>query len=577
MIIKVELKVLKDLKNLGQKLTSNMPLFIICLLLAWFIITFLIYPNVNLLYETFFVDGSISFTAFERLFASERAMRSLRNSFVLAVSLVVTVNILGTFTVLATEYFDLKFAKILRLGYSTPLIYSGVVLVSGYHFVYGRSGMITNFLVSIFPNMDINWFSGYWAVLFVMTFACTTHHTIFLTNAIKKIDYQTVEAARSMGASNFTILSKVVLPVLKPSFLSITVLLFLVGLGAVSAPMIIGGQEFQTINPMIITFARSINTRDLAAALSLILGLATIIVLAITKKFEMNTNYMSVSKVKTKLVKQKIDNRFFNIVMHFLAYLAFVIYILPIMFIIIFSFTDGYSIANATLSWERFTFDNYIALFSQAGALSPYIVSLIYATLSSVIVVVIVLTVARLLHKYKKKFLILEYCMMIPWLLPSTLIAVGLMITYDRPHFLIGNNVLIGSYEMLLIGYIIISIPFALRMIRSAFYSIDDSLEEAAKSLGSGTLRTLLKVVFPTILPSILAVIALNFNSRLADFDLTVLLYHPLAEPLGITIMNSTDSSANINSRALMLVYSVVLMVISSLALYFVYGRKKDD
>ena len=39
-----------------------------------------------------------------------------------------------------------------------------------------------------------------------MTFACTSNHALFLRNAIRGIDYNTVEAARNMGAKPFKVL-----------------------------------------------------------------------------------------------------------------------------------------------------------------------------------------------------------------------------------------------------------------------------------------------------------------------------------------------------------------------------------
>ena len=211
----------------------------------------------------------------------------------------------GITLVLISEYFDIKGAKILRLGYFTTLIYSGVVLVSGYKFVYGEEGFMTKLLVQLFPSFNTTWFHGYWAVLFVMTFACTSNHFLFLSNAIRKIDFQTVEAARNMGASTWYILRRVVLPVLKPTIYALTILTFLTGLAATSAPLILGGKEFQTITPMILTFSRSMTSRDLAALLALILGVATLVLLTVMIRFERKGNFMSVSKVKSEPVKQK--------------------------------------------------------------------------------------------------------------------------------------------------------------------------------------------------------------------------------------------------------------------------------
>ncbi|MBX4148371.1 ABC transporter permease [Paenibacillus lautus] len=562
-------------RNLSTRLASINPVSILLYgLIVWFVIAFLIYPNLNIYGEIFMKDGKFTLEAAEKLLSSERAMRSLYNSFILAFSLVITVNVVGITLVLISEYFDIKGAKILRLGYFTTLIYSGVVLVSGYKFVYGEEGFMTKLLVQLFPSFNTTWFHGYWAVLFVMTFACTSNHFLFLSNAIRKIDFQTVEAARNMGASTWYILRRVVLPVLKPTIYALTILTFLTGLAATSAPLILGGKEFQTITPMILTFSRSMTSRDLAALLALILGVATLVLLTVMIRFERKGNFMSVSKVKSELVKQKIRSKSGNLAAHILAYGLFVLYIVPVVLIIIFSFTDAASISTATLNLNSFTLDNYIQVFSSMSAFKPYLVSILYATAASVIVVALALVASRILHKYKNKWaLALEYALLIPWILPSTLIAIGLIVTFNTPKLMIGNTVLVGTVWMLLIAYVIIHIPFTLRMVKASFFSLDSNLEDAARNLGAKPFYTFRKVLLPIILPSTLAVLALNFNGILADYDVTVFLYHPLYQPLGIVIKNSTDAQALADTKALTLVYSVILMIMSSVTLYFVYGR----
>ncbi|MCM3259545.1 iron ABC transporter permease [Paenibacillus lautus] len=562
-------------RNLSARLASVNPVSILLYgLIAWFVIAFLIYPNLNIYGEIFFKDGKFTLQAAEKLFSSERAMRSLYNSFILAFSLVITVNVVGITLVLISEYFDIKGAKFLRLGYFTTLIYSGVVLVSGYKFVYGEEGFMTKLLVQWFPSFNTTWFHGYWAVLFVMTFACTSNHFLFLSNAIRKIDFQTVEAARNMGASTWYILRRVVLPVLKPTIYALTILTFLTGLAATSAPLILGGKEFQTITPMILTFSKSMTSRDLAALLALILGVATLVLLTVMIRFERKGNFMSVSKVKSELIKQKIRSKSGNIAAHILAYSLFVLYIVPVVLIIIFSFTDAASISTATLNINSFTLDNYIQVFSSMSAFKPYLVSILYAAAASVIVVALALAASRILHKYKNKWaLALEYALLIPWILPSTLIAIGLIVTFNTPKLMIGNTVLVGTIWLLLIAYVIIHIPFTLRMVKASFFSLDSNLEDAARNLGAKPFYTFRKVLLPIILPSTLAVLALNFNGILADYDVTVFLYHPLYQPLGIVIKNSTDAQALADTKALTLVYSVILMIMSSITLYFVYGR----
>ena len=189
-----------------------------------------------------------------RFFFAGNMPSFLLNSLKLAVLLVLTVNVVGISIVLLTEYFDIKGAKILRLGYMTTLIYSGVALVTGYQFLYDKDGILTNWLLQYFPNMDRQWFSGFSAVLFTMTFACTSNHALFLRNAIRGIDYNTVEAARNMGAKPFKVLLKVVMPTLLPTLFSLTVMTFITGLCAMSAPTLLG---YNSINPEIVRLAGS--------------------------------------------------------------------------------------------------------------------------------------------------------------------------------------------------------------------------------------------------------------------------------------------------------------------------------
>lgn len=544
--------------------------------LIWFLVTFIIYPNIDLVLSVFVKDGQFSLDAVNRVLKSPRAIQSIMNSFKLALSLIVTVNIVGLLCVLFTEYFDIKGAKILKLGYMTSLIYGGVVLATGYKFVYGPYGMITRILQNFLPNLDPNWFVGYGAVLFIMTFSGTANHTLFLTNTIRGVDYHTIEAARNMGAKPFTVFRKIVLPTLTPTLFALTIMIFLSGLSAVAAPMIVGGKQFQTINPMIITFAGMGNSRDLAALLAIVLGVATTILLSIMNKIEKGGNYISISKTKAPLKKQKITSKPWNIIAHIVAYALFVVFMLPLIFIVLYSFTDPVAIQTGNLSLANFTLENYHQFFTNSVAFSPFLVSFVYASLAAITATVLAVVFARVVRKHKARFdSLFEYGALLPWLLPNTLLAISLLFTFNQPQPLVFNFILVGTLVILLIGYIIVKIPFSYRMVRAILFSVDDEMEDAARSMGASPFYTMMKVIIPFILPVVLSVIALNFNSLLTDFDLSVFLYHPLAQPLGITIRSAGDETATSNAQALVFVYTIVLMIISSAVLYFTQRRGK--
>ncbi len=561
------------MKNTAKSKPVSIRTLTVKIVIAWAIVAFVLFPNVSLLGSVFYKNGQFSTEVFGKVFGSARAMKSLKNSFILAFTLVVTVNVVGTLSVLLTEYWDIKGAKILRLAYMSSLIYGGVVLVSGYKYVYGANGLLTKMLLKLFPAMNPGWFVGYGAVVFVMTFSCTQNHMMFLKNAIHGLDYHTIEAAKNMGASGAAIFFQVVMPVLKPTFFAITILTFLTGLGAMSAPLIVGGDNFQTINPMIITFSKSSYSREVAAFLAVLLGLATILLLAVFSRIEKGGNYISVSKTKAKLKKQKIDNPVFNILAHIIAYFMFAIYVIPIILVVLYSFCDSLSIKTGEITLGSFTLANYRKLFTSIDAVKPYLVSIVYSLAAAVLAVTAAVICARFVKAAKHKFdIFFEWGMLIPWLLPSTLIALGLMTTYGERHAIIFNYVMVGTVVLMLVGYTVVKLPFSYRMVKAALFSLDSDLEEAAKCMGAGTLYTMIKVIIPVIFPAIMSVIILNFNGMLSDYDLSVFLYHPLFQPLGIVIKAASDESAAIDAKAMSFVYTVVLMVLSSIALYFGQG-----
>ena len=577
------------LKSKLQDGTINIPGLILKLFLIWFIFSFLVFPNVNLLLKVFIKDGHFSLDAIHKIMKSTRAINSLKNSFLLAVASVVTVNVSGILIVLFTEYFDIKGSKILSLGFMTTLIYGGVVLVTGYKFVYGETGIVTKVLMQFFPNMDPQWFVGFGAVLFIITFSGTSNHMMFLTNAVRNLDYHTIEAAKNMGASQGTILFKIVLPTMKPTIFAITILTFIAALSTMSGPLIVGGPDFQTINPMIKTFANMTGSRDIAALLAIILGIATSILLFIMQKIEKKGDYISISKTKAKMTKQKIENPVLNVIAHIVAYVMFVIYMLPIINVLVFSFTDGMTIKTGQIRKDSFTLENYAKLFRSSTAYKPYLVSILYSFVAALTVAVICIAVARIVTKLKHKWdKLYEPLILIPWLLPSTMIALGLMMTYDEARWNLANKVLVATPVIMLIAYMIIKLPFSYRMIRAAFIGLDGNMEEAAQVMGAKPFYTMRKVILPIIMPVVLSVVVLNFNGLLSEYDLSVFLYHPLFQPLGIVIKLATDETATTDAQAMAFVYTVILMIISTIALWLgrydgiatikgIFSRKKKE
>ena len=584
------------------------------LIYAYIFIGFMVIPCFNTLASVFTTvnpDGSRDPLAVIKFFFAGNMGKYVWNSLKLAVALVVTVNVVGVSIVLLTEYFDIKGARILRLGYMTTMIYSGVALVTGYLFLYDSDGIITTQLVKIFPDMNKDWFSGFNAVWFTMTFACTSNHALFLRNAIRGIDYNTVEAARNMGAKPFKVLLQVVFPTLMPTMFSLTVMTFITGLCAMSAPTLLG---YDSINPEIVRLAGSSTADEAfpqarAALLSVILAMFTIVLLTVLSSYERKGHYLSVSKTKAKLVKQKITNPIANILAHIYAYVLFIIYMTPVVMIVIFSFQTYGAIRMKRIDLGAWTMLNYFGerdyayltsrgtykiregsisgLFSNdttlAGIKLSFILSAIAAALACIIVVVACNYIFK--NRNKKSGIILEYSLLFPWLLPTILICYSYRTFFnsDSIFYVGGTNLYYAENVRLLIiiAYTVVKLPFSLRMIKASFYAIDEELEDAAKNLGASPLWTFLKVKLPIILPSVLAVFALNFNALFTEYDMSA----TFASSYGITYAMVIQSMCaeegmygyNINASGRRCASTVFIMIVSGIILYLVYGVGSRD
>lgn len=579
---------------------------------AYLFFGFMLLPCLNTLTSIFTVKNAAGETdplAVIRFFLAGSMSQYVWNSLKLALCLVITVNVVGISIVLLTEYFDIKGAKILRLGYMTTLIYSGVALVTGYMFLYASDGIITTQLKDAFPNINVNWFTGFNAVLFTMTFACTSNHALFLRNAIRGIDYNTVEAARNMGAKPFKVLWKVVFPTLLPTLFSLTVMTFITGLCAMSAPTLLG---YDSINPEIVRLAGSSVADEAfpqarAALLSIILACFTILLLTVLSSYERKGHYLSVSKTKAKLQKQKITNPVANVLAHIYAYVLFIIYMTPVVMIVIFSFQTFSAVRMRKLDLSQWTLVNYFGkqdysyltsrgtykiregsisgVFSNEATLSGIQMSFVMSVIAAALACVIVVVACNYIFKHKKTGTILEYALLFPWLLPTILICYSYRTFFNSGDvwYVFGQNLYYADRVRILIviAYTVVKLPFSLRMIKASFYAIDEELEDAARNLGSGPVRTFLKVKLPIILPSVLAVFALNFNALFTEYDMSATFASTYGTTYAMVIQSMCREEGlygyNVNASGRRCASTVFIMLVSGLILYLVYGVGARD
>ncbi|MBQ0070459.1 MAG: ABC transporter permease subunit, partial [Spirochaetales bacterium] len=378
---------------------------------------------------------------------------------------------------------------------------------------------------------------------------------------------------------------------------------------AMSAPTLLG---YDSINPEIVRLAGSSTADEAfpqarAALLSIILATFTIILLTVLTNYERKGHYLSVSKTKAKLQKQKINNKLVNVLMHIYAYVLFIIYMTPVVMIVVFSFQTYSAIRLKTLDFSNWTFINYFGaqdysyltsrgtykvregaisgVFSNEATLGGIKLSIIMSAVAAVLAAIIVVVACAYIFKHKKTGRILEYALLFPWLLPTILICFSFRTYFNSSEvwYVAGNNLYYGPNVRLLIilAYTVVKLPFSLRMIKASFYMIDEELEEAAKNLGSSALHTFCRVKLPIILPSVMAVIALNFNALFTEYDMSA----TFASSYGTTYAMVMQAMCldeglygyNVNASGRRCASTVFIMILSGIVLYLVYGVGSRD
>ncbi|MCW2307703.1 ABC transporter permease [Rhodobium gokarnense] len=147
---------------------------------------------------------------------------------------------------------------------------------------------------------------------------------------------------------------------------------------------------------------------------------------------------------------------------------------------------------------------------------------------------------------------------MSPMLIPTTIFSLALYIYFVRIGY--GSGLL-----PLLVGHTIHVLPFAMRIQSASLHRFDPSLEEAARNVGAGRLRTLVSITLPTIRTGLVSSFALCFILSWNDFPISVFLAPPGWTPLPVELFSYIKFQYDAVAAALassLIVLSAIAMVL---------------
>ena len=238
----------------------------------------------------------------------------------------------------------------------------------------------------------------------------------------------------------------------------------------------------------------------------------------------------------------------------------------PIILLAVYSFTDG-----KTLIWTGFSLEPYIGLFSSEELLEMILNTLLLALFASAIATILG-TVGAIGIFYNKKWLgkATSGASRIPVINAEIVTAISLAFLFSFVGFR-------GTYFSLLMGHVVLCVPFVVLSVIPKLKQMDGSLYEAALDLGATPTQALFKVVIPEILPGVISGFLLAITLSLDDYMISA--YN---KPDGFETISTFVYKAIVKPRnaplAELRALSTIMFVVMVLAVLIVNlkGKRKE-
>ena len=177
---------------------------------------------------------------------------------------------------------------------------------------------------------------------------------------------------------------------------------------------------------------------------------------------------------------------------------------------------------------------------------------------------------------------VIEALLMLPLLLPPTVIGFYLLITLGQGSAVGSwlartlNLRLVFSFEGLLLASVLVNLPFMVQPLQRAFAAIPLSLREAAWVCGLSSWRAFWKIELPLAWPGLLAGVALTMAHTLGEFGVVLMVGGSIAgetKTLSIAIYDRVQAFDMASAHVMAL--ALVLASLLALAFVFAFDRAK--
>lgn len=524
-----------------------------------FLLSFFFYPLIKITtltfdFETLFNGNNLRIIYHASLFTFYQASLSTLLTFVLGVP-----------SAILFSRFTFRGKSLLRAIIAVPFMLPTVVVATAFISLFGSHGL-TSLLSSFKLTFDLKPETfNFLLILLAHVFYNTIIVIRIVGNALSQLDSRIENSARVLGANLFQTWWYILFPLIKPALLSSALLVFIFNFTSFGVILLLGGSEFATLEVEIYLRALQLPNLNLAAMLSIVQLIFTLIFsilyTKIVNQVNVSINPQFSQTRKPKSFKEKI----FVIT---LCFLLSIFFILPLISLPIRSLTQLEINHNQPDETQYdFTIDYYQELFINRrdsffyiSPIQATINSLIYASITALLSLILGFPVAIALAKPTKLDTFLDPILLLPLGTSAVMLGLGFIISFGR---------YISLPIFVPIAHTLIALPFVIRTLQPAIKSIPNKLRQAAATLGASPTKIWQAIDFPILSRATLTAATFAFTISLGEFGATLLINRPEYPTIPIAIQKFLSQPGELNYGQAMAM-ATILMVLTTTSILLI-------
>lgn len=492
-----------------------------------------LFPTVMLFYGSF-TDGdlgergSLTLANYVAAYADPDTYRLLVDSFVFAAGASLLSLAFAVALAWITVRTNAPLRRVFELTAIVPNIFPPVLIAIAWTLLASPTVGLLNAIFKGVIHLDIYSMPG---LMFVEGLVLTPLAFLIVSAALRGMDPSLEESARMLGSSQWRVLRRITLPLMRPAILAALTLNFVRALESFDTPAIIAlPARIEVFTTKIYREALSAYPPDynLAAAYGVSLLAIALVFVYLYRRFTARVE--SFATVTGKGYRPNLIDlgRWRYAAAALAAAILVLMVVAPVLMLALTSVLPYYQVPTLA-AMQTATLKHYEYIFENERVYHALGTSLFLAIAGSTVAMALAGLIGYVTAKTKARGRgLLEGLTFLPWAFPSTALAIGLLWAYVQVPLPIYATVWI-----LLIAYVTRFLPYGLRAVTSTVVQIHKDLEEASRASGGGLWTTFRRILLPLMRPGLIAGWILLATIFMREFSLSLFLYTPSSEPVG--------------------------------------------